>query len=104
MECEQTMTDHANIVREALRSARGIDSARSLLGALAALDALVAERDEAREKNAKLSALIVEQEAEYRFRKKAAEAEVARLREALTVYAGRTNDYEVARAALGEDA
>jgi hypothetical protein len=32
------------------------------------------------------------------------EAEVERLREALTVYAGRTNDYEVARAALGEDA
>ena len=34
----------------------------------------------------------------------AAEAEVERLREALTVYAGRTNDYEVARAALREDA
>jgi hypothetical protein len=35
---------------------------------------------------------------------KAAEAERDRLREALTVYAGRTNDYEVARAALGGDA
>ena len=68
--------------------------------ALAALDALVAERDEARrELDFKKKALRNCREAHL-----AAEAEVARLREALTVYAGRTNDYEVARAALGEDA
>jgi len=44
--------------------------------ALAIMEALVAERDEAREKNAKLSALIVEQESDYRNRKKAAERDL----------------------------
>jgi len=55
----------------------------------------------------RLGVLLAETEGErvgWKDRAEAAEAEVERLREALTVYAGRTNDYEVARAALGEEA
>ena len=47
MECEQTMSDNAHIVREALRTAAMIEE--TYRDALAALDALVSERDEARE-------------------------------------------------------
>jgi len=61
------------------------------------LDALVAERDA-------LLADSIGDRLGFDERLGAAEADVARLREALTVYAGRTNDYEVARAALAEDA
>lgn len=56
---------------------------------VALVEAAITERDEALEKNKKLSALIVEQEADYRNRKKAAEAEVARLRDALASLADR---------------
>ena len=126
------MTDHAYIVRNesawladyADYGARATedqgvfvdgdaDSHRANL--IAALDALVAENDdemEAQMEYWKSKAKAAEAEVEAADarhekiwqRAKAAEAEVARLREVLTVYAGRTNDYEVARAALGEDA
>lgn len=70
------MTDHADIVREALDvDAYGCLDQQPLL-AIAALDALVAERDEY------LNLL----EGEH-MRAEAAEAEVARLREALDGYA-----------------
>ena len=72
------MNDHANIVREALRRVHCVDDhgyvhAGSDSEALAALDALVAERDRV------LGAYHRENDG-----RQAAEAEVARLREALT--------------------
>ena len=44
MECEQTMSDYAHIVREALRTAAMIEE--TYRDALAALDRILAERDE----------------------------------------------------------
>ena len=98
-----TGPDQADIVRKAIRmhpDASTDEIWEAETEAFAALDALVAERDEWE------AALQTEtlMSKTWRKEKVAAEAEVERLREALTVYAGRTNDYEVARAALGEDA
>ena len=56
MECEQTMRDNAHIVREALRTAAMIEE--TYRDALAALDRILAERDEARQANAEKRELL----------------------------------------------
>ena len=52
------MTDHADVIREALEVLRGSEPDHTYLGAsraIAALDALVAERDEARRQMAMIA-------------------------------------------------
>ena len=80
------MTD-ADIVREALRRIHCVDDHGYVYegvdtGALAALDRLVAERDEALAKADRLTSRGIE---DLRFSLEAAEAEVARLRECVQV-------------------
>lgn len=83
------MTDHAAKVRDALNAADFedpwlADEARAALAALLTeRDAAVKERDEAERKNGELSKLIMEQEAEYRKGRRAAEATLTRYRNAL---------------------
>ena len=125
MECEQTMSDNAHIVRDGIEPHPctaehfGVDDCQTCRNAVAALDALVAERDEAQDKVLAATDYIARAEAAeserdeanadwHRMRDLHADAltEVERLNEAMDLAMhDHGNAYEILGAALaGEDA